>query len=160
MCGGTDSAFARAQPILATMGKNIFHAGGPGAGQSAKVCNNLMLAIEMIAVSEGFALADKLGLDRQKLWDIASTATSSCWAMTNYCPVPGPVPASPANRNYQAGFTVAMMLKDLKLAQEAIATVSANSPLVEKATALYDDFAAAGNEALDFSAIFRAIENK
>ena len=159
MCGGADSAFARAKPVLETMGKNIFHAGGPGAGQSAKVCNNLMLAIEMIAVSEGFALADKLGLDRQKLWDIASTATSSCWAMTNYCPVPGPVPASPANRDYQAGFTVAMMLKDLKLAQEAIATVGANAPLGARATALYDDFAAAGNEALDFSAIFRAIQN-
>ncbi|MEK9661214.1 MAG: 3-hydroxyisobutyrate dehydrogenase, partial [Alphaproteobacteria bacterium] len=158
MCGGTDAAFARALPVLDTMGKNIFHAGDAGAGQSAKVCNNLMLAIEMIAVSEGFALADKLKLDRQKLWDIASTATSSCWAMNNYCPVPGPVPASPANRDYAAGFTVAMMLKDLKLAQEAIATTGANSPLGAQATAMYDDFAAAGNEALDFSAIFRAVK--
>lgn len=160
MCGGSDAAFARALPVLEAMGRNIFHAGGPGAGQSAKVCNNLMLAIEMIAVSEGFALADKLDLDRQKLWDIASTATSQCWAMTSYCPVPGPVPASPANRDYQAGFTVAMMLKDLKLAQEAIAAVGANSPLGEKATAMYDAFAAAGNEELDFSAIFRAVKSE
>jgi 3-hydroxyisobutyrate dehydrogenase len=160
MCGGSDSAFARARPVLEAMGRNIFHAGGPGAGQSAKVCNNLMLAIEMIAVSEGFALADRLGLDRQKLFDIASTATSQCWAMTSYCPVPGPVPASPANRDYQAGFTVAMMLKDLELAQEAVATVGAHSPLGAKATALYGEFAAAGNEALDFSAIFRAVKGE
>ena len=160
MCGGTDAAFARAKPILDKMGKNIFHAGGPGAGQSAKVCNNLMLAIEMIAVSEGFALADRLGLDRQKLWDIASTATSSCWAMVNYCPVPGPVPSSPANRDYQAGFTVAMMLKDLKLAQEAIAATGANAPLGGMATEMYDAFAGAGNEALDFSAIFRAVKGE
>jgi 3-hydroxyisobutyrate dehydrogenase len=158
MCGGSDNAFARARPILETMGKNIFHAGGAGAGQSAKVCNNLMLAIEMIAVSEGFALADRLGLDRQKLFDIASTATSSCWSMVSYCPVPGPVPASPANRDYQAGFTVAMMLKDLKLAQEAIATLGAQSPLGARATAMFEEFAAAGNADLDFSAIFRAIE--
>jgi 3-hydroxyisobutyrate dehydrogenase len=160
MCGGTDAAFARAKPILDKMGKNIFHAGGPGAGQSAKVCNNLMLAIEMIAVSEGFALADRLGLDRQKLWDIASTATSSCWAMVNYCPVPGPVPSSPANRDYQAGFTVAMMLKDLKLAKEAIAATGANAPLGGMATEMYDAFAGAGNEALDFSAIFRAVKGE
>jgi 3-hydroxyisobutyrate dehydrogenase len=160
MCGGSDAAFARARPVLEVMGKNIFHAGAAGAGQSAKVCNNLMLAIEMIAVSEGFALADKLGLERQKLWDIASTATSSCWAMVNYCPVPGPVPSSPANRDYKAGFTVAMMLKDLKLARDAVASTGARSPLGEKATALYDEFAAAGNEGLDFSAIFRAVEGE
>ncbi|MBO6782126.1 MAG: 3-hydroxyisobutyrate dehydrogenase [Alphaproteobacteria bacterium] len=157
MCGGTDTAFARAEPVLATMGKNIFHAGAAGAGQAAKVCNNLMLAIQMISVSEGFALADKLGLDRQKLFDIASTATSQCWAMTSYCPVPGPVPASPANRDYAAGFTVAMMLKDLKLAQEAVAASGANTPLGAQATDLYEAFADAGNDGLDFSAIFRKI---
>lgn len=157
MCGGTETAFARAQPVLATMGKNIFHAGDAGAGQAAKVCNNLMLAIQMISVSEGFALADKLNLDRQKLFDIASTATSQCWSMTSYCPVPGPVPASPANRDYQAGFTVAMMLKDLKLAQEAASAVGANTPLGAQATEMYDAFAAAGHEGLDFSAIFRLI---
>lgn len=157
MCGGTDAAFARAKPVLDAMGKNIFHAGAAGAGQAAKVCNNLMLAIEMIAVSEGFALADKLDLDRQKLWDIASTATSSCWAMVNYCPVPGPVPTSPANRDYAAGFTVAMMLKDLKLAQEAVAASGANTPLGAQATSLYEEFAGSGNAGLDFSAIFRKI---
>ena len=160
MCGGADSAYERAEPILAAMGKNIFHAGGPGSGQAAKVCNNLMLAIEMIAVSEGFLLAEKLDLDAQKLWDIASTATSQCWAMTNYCPVPGPVPASPANRDYAAGFTVAMMLKDLKLSQEAAASTGANTPLGAHATQLFDAFAGLGdNAALDFSAIFRQIRD-
>jgi len=159
-CGGTDDAYQRAEPILAAMGKNIFHAGAAGAGQAAKVCNNLMLAIEMIAVSEGFLLAEKLDLDAQKLWNIASTATSQCWAMTSYCPVPGPVPTSPANRDYQAGFTVAMMLKDLKLAQEAAKTVGANTPLGTHATELYDVFAGLGdNAALDFSAIIRHVRD-
>jgi len=159
MCGGVDSAYQRAEPILAAMGKNIFHAGGPGSGQAAKVCNNLMLAIQMIAVSEGFQLAEKLGLEAQKLWDIASTATSQCWAMTSYCPVPGPVPSSPANRGYEAGFTVAMMLKDLKLSQEAAASSGANTPLGEHATQLYDTFASMGDNAtLDFSAIIRQIQ--
>lgn len=157
MCGGTELAFARARPILETMGKNIFHAGDAGAGQAAKVCNNLMLAIQMISVSEGFALAEKLNLDKQKLFDIASTATSQCWSMTSYCPVPGPVPTSPANRDYAAGFTVAMMLKDLKLAQEAATAAGANTPLGTQATDMYDAFAGAGNEGLDFSAIFRHI---
>ena len=158
MCGGAETAFARAEPILAAMGKNIFHAGGPGSGQAAKVCNNLMLAIEMIAVSEGFLLAEKLDLDAQKLWDIASTATSQCWAMSNYCPVPGPVPSSPANRDYQAGFTVAMMLKDLKLSQEAAASTGANTPLGARATEMFDAFANLGNNAaLDFSAIIRHV---
>jgi 3-hydroxyisobutyrate dehydrogenase len=159
MCGGADSAYKRAEPILAAMGRNIFHAGGPGSGQAAKVCNNLMLAIQMIAVSEGFLLAEKLDLDAQKLWDIASTATSQCWAMTNYCPVPGPVPTSPANRNYEAGFTVAMMLKDLKLSQEAAAATGANTPLGAHATQLYDAFADLNNNAaLDFSAIIRQVK--
>lgn len=161
MCGGVDSAYRRAEPVLAVMGKNIFHAGAPGSGQAAKVCNNLMLAIQMIAVSEGFELAEKLDLDAQKLWDIASTATSQCWAMTNYCPVPGPVPSSPANRDYEAGFTVAMMLKDLKLSQEAAASSGANTPLGEHATQLYDTFAGLGdNAALDFSAIIRQIQSR
>ena len=160
MCGGADSAYKRAEPILAVMGKNIFHAGGPGSGQAAKVCNNLMLAIEMIAVSEGFLLAEKLDLDVQKLWDIASTATSQCWAMTSYCPVPGPVPSSPANRDYEAGFTVAMMLKDLKLSQEAAASSGANTPLGASATQLYDAFASLDdNAALDFSAIIGHIRD-
>ena len=120
-----------------------------------------MLGIEMIAVSEGFVLADKLGLDKQKLWDIASTATSQCWAMTNYCPVPGPVPSSPANRDYQAGFTIAMMLKDLKLSQEAAKNNGAFTPLAALATDLYESFASTNqNDGLDFSSIIKLIENQ
>lgn len=160
MCGGTAAAFDRARPVLEPMGKNIFHAGDAGAGQAAKVCNNLMLAIQMIAVSEGFGLAKKLGLDARSLFDIASTATSQCWSMTSYCPVPGLVPTSPANRDYAAGFTVAMMLKDLKLSQEAAASAGANTPLGAHATELYDAYASAGNEGLDFSAIIRHITGK
>ena len=123
MVGGSDRAFERAKPILEAMGKTIVHAGGPGHGQAAKICNNMILGVSMIAVSEAFVLAEKLGIDAQKLFDIASKASGQCWAMTNYCPVPGPVPTSPANRDYQAGFTAAMMLKDLKLAQEAAKAV-------------------------------------
>jgi len=119
MVGGPDGAFERGLPILETMGKTIVHAGGSGNGQVAKVCNNMILGATMIAVCEGFVMAEKLGLDKQKLYDICSTATSSCWALNTYCPVPGPAPASPANRDYAAGFTAAMMLKDLKLAQGA-----------------------------------------
>lgn len=157
MCGGEDAAFERAQPILQAMGKNIFHAGEAGAGQAAKCCNNMMLAIEMIAVSEGFALAEKLGLDAQRLFDIASTATSQCWSMTSYCPVPGPVPAAPSNRDYAPGFTVAMMLKDLKLAQDAAKVCGAATALGSHATEIYEAFEAAGNGGLDFSAIIRQV---
>lgn len=160
MCGGSDAAFQRASPILAAMGKNILHAGGPGAGQAAKVCNNLMLAVEMIAVCEGFGLAEKLGLDVQRLFDIASTATSQCWSLTSYCPVPGPVPTSPANRGYQAGFTGAMMLKDLRLSQSAAHAVHADTPLGAHATKLYEEFVNNGGEALDFSAIFEHLKHR
>ena len=111
MVGGTDDAFAQAKPILEAMGKTIVHAGGSGNGQAAKICNNMILGVSMIAVSEAFLLAEKLGLDAQKLFDISSKSSGQCWSMTSYCPVPGPVPASPANRDYQAGFTAAMMLK-------------------------------------------------
>ncbi len=113
MVGGSDIAFEKAKPILAAMGKTIVHAGSAGAGQAAKICNNMMLGVSMIAVCEAFSLAAKLGLDAQKLFDIASQSSGQCWAMTKYCPVPGPVPSSPANRGYQPGFTAAMMLKDL-----------------------------------------------
>ncbi len=119
MVGGSAQAFTRAESILQKMGKTIVHAGGPGNGQAAKICNNMILGVSMIAVSEAFVLAEKLGLEHQKLFDIASKSSGQCWSMTTYCPVPGPVPTSPANRDYQAGFTAAMMLKDLKLAQEA-----------------------------------------
>ena len=119
MCGGSEGAFERAKPLLDIMGKTIVLAGGSGNGQAAKICNNMILGATMIAVCESFVLAEKLGLDHQKLFDIASTASAQCWAITSYCPVPGPVPASPANNDYQAGFTVAMMLKDMRLSQEA-----------------------------------------
>ena len=117
MCGGSDKAFARAKPILEKMGKRIVHAGGPGAGQAAKICNNMLLAISMIGTCEAFALGEKLGLEQQKLFDIMSAASGQCWSLTTYCPVPGPVPTAPSNRDYAGGFATALMLKDLKLAQ-------------------------------------------
>jgi 3-hydroxyisobutyrate dehydrogenase len=160
MVGGSEKAFERAKPVLDGMGKNIFHAGGPGNGQAAKLCNNMMLAIQAIGVCEGFLLAEKLGLDAQKLWDIASTATSQCWFMNSYCPVPGPVPASPANRNYQAGFTAAMMLKDLKLSQEAAQGAGVATPLGASATALYELFGRAGGAPADFSGIIRMLRGE
>ena len=129
MVGGSEQAFVRAESILQKMGKTIVHAGGPGNGQAAKICNNMILGISMIAVSEAFVLAEQLGLDHQKLFDISSKSSGQCWSLTTYCPVPGPVPTSPANRDYQAGFTAAMMLKDLKLAQEAAKAGGAKTQL-------------------------------
>jgi 3-hydroxyisobutyrate dehydrogenase len=155
MVGGPADAFARAKPLLDAMGKTIVHAGAAGSGQAAKICNNMMLAISMIGVSEGFLLADKLGLDKQKLFDIASKSSGQSWAMTTYCPVPGLVPTSPANRDYQAGFTAAMMLKDLRLAQEAARTSGATTPLGAEAAALFGLFVAHGHAGLDFSGIIR-----
>jgi 3-hydroxyisobutyrate dehydrogenase len=157
MCGGSDAAFARARPLLETMGKTIVHAGGPGNGQAAKICNNMILGVSMIAVSEAFVLAEKLGLDAQKLFDIASKSSGQCWSMTSYCPVPGPVPASPANRDYQAGFTAAMMLKDLKLAQNAAGAAGASTPLGADAAKVYERFVQAGEGARDFSGVIRFI---
>ena len=157
MVGGSEKAFARARPILEAVGKNIIHAGGPGNGQAAKMCNNMMLAIQAIGVCEGFLLAEKLGLDAQKLYDIASTATSRCWFLNEYCPVPGPAPASPANRGYKAGFTAAMMLKDLKLSQEAAQNGGVATPLGAEAAALYGLFARAGGGPADFSGIIRML---
>ncbi|WMS43359.1 3-hydroxyisobutyrate dehydrogenase [Acuticoccus sp. MNP-M23] len=153
MVGGLDEAFARAEPILKRMGRNIVHAGAAGAGQAAKICNNMILGISMIAVSEAFNLADALGLERQKLFDIASTASGQCWALTTYCPVPGPVPTSPANRDYAPGFTGAMMLKDLRLAAAAAAHTGTHTPLGGAARAVYDDFCQSGEAAKDFSGI-------
>jgi len=155
MVGGTEQAFARAKPILEAMGKTIVHAGGAGNGQAAKICNNMILGVSMIAVSEAFLLAEKLGLDAQKLFDIASKSSGQCWAMTSYCPVPGPVPTSPANRDYQAGFTAAMMLKDLRLAREAARSTHATTPLGAGALALYERFADERDAAKDFSAIIQ-----
>ena len=155
MAGGKESAFRRAEPLLACMGRTVIHAGGPGNGQAAKICNNMILGISMIAVSEAFALADKLGLDNQTLFDVASKSSGQCWSLTSYCPVPGPVPGSPANRGYAPGFTAAMMLKDLRLAQDASRMTGANTPLGAEAAALYGLFASHGAGGLDFSAIIR-----
>ena len=157
MVGGQDAAFERASPLLDIMGATIVHAGGSGSGQAAKICNNMVLGISMIAVSEAFALADKLGLERQKLFDISSKSSGQCWAMTSYCPVPGPVPTSPANRDYQPGFSAAMMLKDLDLSQQAAKSAKATTPMGEKAAEFYGNFVAEGNGGLDFSAVFNKL---
>ena len=157
MVGGDEVAFGRAKPILEKMGKNIFHAGGAGNGQAAKICNNMLLAISMIGTCEAFVLAEKLGLDHETLFKISSTASGQCWSLTSYCPVPGPVATSPANRNYQAGFTGSMMLKDLKLAQNAAQASGAATPLGAQATALYSMFEAAGAGGRDFSGIIQML---
>ncbi|KZM48889.1 3-hydroxyisobutyrate dehydrogenase [Labrenzia sp. OB1] len=155
MVGGADDAYEAAKPYLDIMGKTIVHAGGAGNGQAAKICNNMILGISMIGVSEAFVLAERLGLDAQKLFDISSTASGQCWALTSYCPVPGPLPASPANRDYQPGFAAAMMLKDLKLAQEAANSSGAATPLGAEAASLYALFCNSGGESQDFSAIVK-----
>jgi 3-hydroxyisobutyrate dehydrogenase len=153
MVGGPDAAFAKAESLLNVMGKNVVHAGAAGAGQAAKICNNMILGISMIAVSEAFVLAEKLGLDKQKLFDIASKSSGQCWSLTTYCPVPGPVPTSPANRDYQAWFTAAMMLKDLKLAQDAANASGATTPLGAEAASLYGLYVGQGEGGRDFSGI-------
>jgi len=157
MCGGSDRAFGRAEPVLKMMGKRIVHAGGAGAGQAAKICNNMLLAISMIGTCEAFALGEKLGLDHQKLFDIMSAASGQCWSLTTYCPVPGPVPSAPSNRDYKGGFATQLMLKDLKLSQEAATSAKAFTPLGAEATKLYDRFAESGHAGLDFSAIIEML---
>ncbi len=155
MVGGDGAAFERARPLLEAMGKTIVHAGGPGNGQAAKICNNMILGASMIVVSEAFLLAEKLGLEAQKLFDISSKSSGQCWSMTSYCPVPGLVPTSPANRDYKAGFTAAMMLKDLKLAQAAARATRATTPLGAGAAAVYERFIESGDSSVDFSGIIR-----
>jgi 3-hydroxyisobutyrate dehydrogenase len=155
MVGGSDDAFERARPVLEKMGKTIVHAGGPGNGQAAKICNNMILGASMIVVCEAFLLAEKLGLDAQKLFDISSKSSGQCWSMTSYCPVPGPVPASPANRDYKAGFTAAMMLKDLQLAQAAARATRATTPLGAGSAAVYERFVESDGGSVDFSGIIR-----
>ena len=157
MVGGTDAAFARAQPILQPMGANIYHAGPPGHGMRVKLCNNMMMAVSMINVSEGLMLGRRLGVDPQKLWNILTKSSSRCWAMDTYCPVPGLTPAAPANRDFQPGFTSDMMLKDLRLAQQAAQSVDANTPLGAEAGALYSMFVNGGDGPTDFSGIIKLI---
>ncbi|HEX5328190.1 MAG TPA: 3-hydroxyisobutyrate dehydrogenase [Acetobacteraceae bacterium] len=155
MVGGADTAFARGEPVLRAMGKNIVHAGGPGAGQAAKICNNMMLAINMIGVCEGFLLAQKLGLDWERLHRIAGTSSGQSWALTSYCPAPGPVPAAPSNKDYAPGFMAALMLKDVKLSQAAATATGTPTPLAARATAMYQKLVDGGAGSRDFSAIFR-----
>jgi 3-hydroxyisobutyrate dehydrogenase len=157
MVGGEEAVFARARPILEAMGRTIVHAGPAGNGQAAKICNNMMLGVSMIAVCEAFSLAERLGLEAQTLFDISAKSSGQCWALTSYCPVPGPVPASPANRDYAPGFTAAMMLKDLRLAQQAAGASAAPTPLGAAAANLYQMFVDEGAGGRDFSAIYRFI---
>ena len=153
MAGGAKDAFARAEPILKPMAGRIVHCGDAGAGQAAKICNNMILGISMIGVGEAFVLAEKLGLSHQALFDVASTSSGQCWSLTTYCPVPGPVPASPANRDYKPGFAAALMHNHLKLAQEAAQSAGAVTPLGAEATQLYALFNAQGGAGSDFSGI-------
>jgi 3-hydroxyisobutyrate dehydrogenase len=155
MVGGPDAAFELAKPILEKMGKAVIHAGGAGMGQAAKICNNMILGATMVATAEAFVLAEKLGLDAQTFFDISSKASGQSWSMTSYCPVPGPVPTSPANRDYQGGFASALMLKDLKLALAAATTAGASVPMGAQAEALYQMFANNGGGPQDFSAIIK-----
>jgi 3-hydroxyisobutyrate dehydrogenase len=157
MAGGEEKAFALAKPVLDKMGKKIVHCGGAGAGQAAKICNNMILGISMIAVSEAFALAEKLGLSHQALFDVASTSSGQCWSLTSYCPVPGPVPTSPANNEYRPGFASVLMVKDLTLAQDAANAAGAATPLGKHAQEIYRAFDAAGNGGVDFSGIIRHV---
>lgn len=160
MVGGEDSAFEHAKPVLEKMGKNIFHAGDAGNGQVAKICNNMLLGISMIATCEAFNLAEKLGLDAQTFFDISSTASGQCWSMTSYCPAPGPVPNAPSNREYKPGFAAAMMLKDMRLANEAAHKAKAAIPLGAQSEAIYALMEAAGKDGLDFSGVMKLINGE
>lgn len=160
MCGGSEAAFETAKPILNIVGGNIIHAGDSGAGQAAKICNNMMLGIQMISVCEGFAMADALGLDRQKLFDISSAASGQCWSLTTYCPVPEPIATTPANNDYKPGFAVAMMLKDLRLAADAAEAAGVNTQIGQKAKELYQAMSDAGLDNKDFSAYFEFLSQK
>ena len=160
MVGGEADGFDRAKPVLEKMGKNIFHAGDAGNGQVAKICNNMLLGISMIATCEAFNLAEKLGLDAQTFFDISSTASGQSWSMTSYCPAPGPVPNAPSNKDYQPGFAAAMMLKDMRLAQEAAHKAKASTPLGAQSEALYALMEAAGKDDLDFSGVMKLINGQ
>jgi 3-hydroxyisobutyrate dehydrogenase len=157
MCGGAENAFAKAEPILSKMGKRVVHCGEAGAGQAAKICNNMILGISMIGVCEAFVLAEKLGLSAQALFEVASSSSGQCWSLTSYCPVPGPVPTSPANNGYKPGFASALMLKDLRLAQEAALATGAATPLGAEAAQLYALFNGAGHADEDFSGIINFV---
>ncbi|ACE93571.1 putative 3-hydroxyisobutyrate dehydrogenase protein (plasmid) [Rhizobium etli CIAT 652] len=160
MAGGSNEAFLKGKPILEAMGKKIVHCGEAGAGQAAKICNNMILGISMVGVCEAFVLAEKLGLSNQALFDVASTSSGQCWSINTYCPVPGPVPTSPANNGYKPGFAAALMLKDLKLSQEAALASGASTPMGAEAAQLYALFEKQGNGGRDFSAIIEMFREK
>lgn len=160
MVGGTAEAFERAQPVLRNMGRNIVHAGPSGNGQAAKICNNMMTGINVIGTSEAFALGQKLGLDPQTLFNIASTSSGASWALTSYCPVPGPVPSSPANRDYEPGFSTELMLKDMRLSQEAASAVGASTPLAACSTSIYQALANNGLLTKDFSIVAKLLSGE
>ncbi len=160
MVGGDADAFEKARPVLEKMGKKVVHCGDAGAGQVAKVCNNMILGVTMIAVSEGFLLGEKLGLSPQKLFDVVSTATGQCWAVNSYAPVPGLVPTAPSNRGFTGGFANNLMLKDMKLSQEASASAGVSTPLGAAATQLYALANAYGDGGKDFSAIIQLLKGK
>ena len=155
MAGGSEEAFTRARPILEAMGKNIFHAGGPGSGSAAKICNNMLLGITMIGVSEAFNLADKLGLEAETLYRISSTSSGRCWSLNDYCPAPGPVPGAPSSKGYKAGFSGELMLKDLRLAMEVARDAEVATPLGAQAAQIYGMVDLAGMADLDFSSVIR-----
>ena len=157
MVGGSAEAFARGKPVLERMGKRVVHCGDAGNGQAAKICNNMILGTSMIAVSEAFVLGEKLGLSHQALFDVASASSGQCWSLTSYCPVPGPVPASPANNGYKPGFAAALMLKDLKLAREAADAVHVKTAIGAHAAEIYERFAQAGHSGTDFSGIINFV---
>ncbi|TMJ12964.1 MAG: 3-hydroxyisobutyrate dehydrogenase [Alphaproteobacteria bacterium] len=160
MVGGTDEAFERARPILEQMGKAVIHAGGGGAGQAAKICNNMLLGASMVATCETFVLAQKLGLDPQTFFDISSKASGQCWSMTTYCPLPGVGPSTPADRDYEGGFAAALMLKDLRLAMEAARNADSYTPMGSAAEELYTRFAESlGGGGKDFSGIIKMIDD-
>jgi 3-hydroxyisobutyrate dehydrogenase len=160
MVGGSAHAFAHGKPVLERMGKRIVHCGEAGNGQVAKICNNMILAASMIAVSEGFVMGEKLGLSHQALFDVASASSAQCWALTSYCPVPGPVSASPANNSYKPGFAAALMLKDLKLAKAAADSVKVKNAIGAHAAEIYQHFADEGHGGLDFSAIIDLVREQ
>lgn len=160
MVGGLEKNFLLAKPILEKLGKKIVHAGIAGTGQAAKICNNLLLGISMVGVCEAFSLAEKLGLEAKKFFEISSNASGQCWSMTSYCPVPGIVETAPSNKGYQPGFAAKMMLKDLRLGENAAQSVSAKIPLGKHTEELYAQFVAAGNGEVDFSGIIQWLDKK
>ena len=159
MAGGSDASIAAANPVLDVMGGKIVHCGDGGAGQMAKICNNMVLGISMIGVCEAFNMADKLGLSREAMYDVVSTSSGSCWSINTYCPAPGVGPTSPSDNDYQPGFAAELMLKDLKLSQQAAELVDAATPMGARATEIYDQFVENGGQGKDFSAMLLALAN-